>query len=98
MEKVKYNDYPFDEIAKSVKEKLKNGGVTCFQKFTCEKCGSRQTIDEPNTFYTEGMCEECKHVTNIKERGCNFMAVFSLTPEGDDILKDALDEIKARDT
>ena len=92
----KYNDYPFDEICKAVEEKIKQG-VKCFQKFTCEKCGSRQTIDEPNTFYTEGECEECKHVTNIKERGCNFMAVFSLSKEGDKKLKEALDELKAKD-
>lgn len=91
------SDLPFDEICKQVEEHAKKG-VKCFQKFTCEKCGSRQTIEDANVFYTEGMCEECKHVTNIKERGCGFMAIFSMSKEGDDVLAEALKEAKARNT
>ena len=76
-----YNDYPLDEIGKTVDDVIAKGG-TCYQKFTCENCGSRQTIDVPNTFYTSGQCEECKHVTDIKKRGCNFIATFNMPRKG----------------
>jgi DNA-directed RNA polymerase subunit RPC12/RpoP len=69
-------DHPLEECAKSA-EKLIENGHQVYQKFTCEKCGSRQTIDEPNVFYTSGKCEECSHTTNIKEKGCNYLSVFT---------------------
>ena len=46
-------------------------GATVHQKWTCSSCGSRQTMEEENTFYTAGICEECKKVTKIKE--CGFL-------------------------
>jgi len=87
-----YKDHPFEEIVKAVEAKIKQG-VDCFQKFTCENCGSRQTIDEPNVFYTEGICEECKHTTSMLKRGCNYMAIFSITPEGKEAVASAIKEI-----
>jgi hypothetical protein len=35
-------------------------------------------MDVPNVFYKTGRCEECGHITNIKEDGCNYMAHFKL--------------------
>jgi len=82
MGKIKYNDYPFEEIAEDAGKILaqdKNASV--YQKFSCENCGSRQTIDEPNRFYTLGKCEECSHVTDLRRRGCNFMVMTTFGGE-----------------
>jgi uncharacterized Zn finger protein len=57
----------------AVADRLIGMGAQVFQKFTCEKCGSRQTIMTPNTFYATGQCEECGHITDIVKRGCNYM-------------------------
>ena len=53
-----YKDYPFYEVAKQAEELVQKGG-TVYQKFTCENCGSRQTMDEEYKFFTTGKCEEC---------------------------------------
>jgi hypothetical protein len=66
------NNYPLDECAAKA-ERLVAAGAQVYQKFTCSSCGSRQTIDTPNVFYTTGRCEECGHITNIKADGCNYL-------------------------
>jgi hypothetical protein len=67
-----FNDYPFNEVCRTAEEKMQQG-FDVYQKFTCAKCGSRQTIDTPNIFHKLGRCEECKHITNIEKRGCNYL-------------------------
>jgi hypothetical protein len=42
-------------------------------KFTCERCGTRCTLTEPNMLYENGECFICGHTTKITEGG------FSLT-------------------
>jgi hypothetical protein len=42
-------------------------------KFTCERCGTRCTLSEPNMLYETGECFVCGHITKIVEGG------FSLT-------------------
>ena len=69
------SDYPIENCVETA-EKIIEGGGEVFQKFTCEKCSSRQTIDEPNVFYTSGKCEECNHVTDIRKSGCNYLAIL----------------------
>lgn len=73
-------DFPWDQVIEDATKLIKMG-VIVFQKFTCQHCGARQTMEEPNTFYAEGICEECKGVTNIKEKGMNFRAIISSNPE-----------------
>ena len=68
-------DHPFDKVVRSA-DKIIRFGAIVYQKFTCSHCGKRQTIDVPNTFYTSGSCEECYHITNIKEKGCNYLVVY----------------------
>jgi hypothetical protein len=68
------SDHPFDECAAAALDLVEHG-VTIFQKFTCDKCGSRQGIEDPNVFYTTGKCEECGHITDIRARGCNYLAM-----------------------
>jgi hypothetical protein len=42
-------------------------------KFTCEKCGQRCALTEPNTLYENGECFACGHETPITHGG------FSMT-------------------
>ena len=65
-------DYPFDEICSAVKKFL-DKGITVHQKWTCDYCGARNTMEEPNKMFTSGACEDCGKVTNIKKRGCNYL-------------------------
>jgi ribosomal protein L40E len=70
-------DHPIHECLKSANELL-NQGHQVFQKFTCEKCGSRQTVDKPDMFYSHGRCEECLHVTDLRLKGCNYLAILRI--------------------
>jgi hypothetical protein len=69
-----YKDYPFLEIADAV-EAHASRGFSCYQKFTCDNCGSRQTIPDENVMHTKGKCEECGFTTDILKRGCNYMLI-----------------------
>jgi hypothetical protein len=69
---IKYNDYPWDEIVKAVNQHIANG-ATIYQKFSCEKCGQRLTMDVPNILFYEGTCDRCGHTTDIRKRGCNYL-------------------------
>lgn len=69
-------DYPIAEVLANM-ERLIASGHECYVKFTCEKCGSRQTSDEPNVYHPTGYtCEECGHLTVPK--GINFLAILKL--------------------
>jgi len=72
---MEYKDHPLNDVVRDANAKIADG-ATVHQKFTCEHCGSRQTMDAPNTFYRTGRCEECGKVTDIAARGCNFLAIF----------------------
>jgi hypothetical protein len=68
-------DYPFEEVVKGADAVLAKGGMVFF-KFTCQRCGDRQTFDVPNTLYETGSCDKCGAITDLTEHGCNFVAVF----------------------
>jgi hypothetical protein len=71
------SDLPWDELLVQADE-LIGAGATLHQKFTCAFCGARQTMETPNVFYIEGECEECAHVTDIRQRGCGYLATFHI--------------------
>jgi PHP family Zn ribbon phosphoesterase len=72
-------DHPFNDILEAVDKLIAgNPNVDTYQKFTCENCKNRLTMEEPNTFYTAGICDKCGHTTDIKKNGCNFMALARL--------------------
>lgn len=73
-----YNDFPFDEVLAQVQEHIRKGH-TIFQKFTCDTCGQRLTMEMPNKLYYEGNCDNCGDTTNIKERGCNYLLMMGLS-------------------
>jgi hypothetical protein len=74
-------NHPLETVAASAKTVADSGGWV-YQKFTCEACGNRLTIDVKNTFYTKGSCDQCGHITDITKTGCNFLAVWPLTEKG----------------
>lgn len=65
-------DFPFEEVVKKA-EQLAREGADVYQKFTCDGCGQRLTIDIPNHFYETGSCDKCPAVTDIKAKGCNYL-------------------------
>ena len=66
------NDHPFYDVAAEASAWLRLGH-TVHQKFTCARCGTRQTMAIPNVFFERGQCEECGYETNIVARGCNYV-------------------------
>jgi hypothetical protein len=76
-EAMMFRDYPFADCATKA-EALANAGHEVFQKFTCDGCGSRLTIDEPNVFHETGTCDKCRVVTDIKRKGCNYLVHFAV--------------------
>ena len=70
-------DHPLMEVARAAEQEVL-AGHTVHQKFTCGGCGVRQTIEEPNRFYTQGRCEECGHVTDLQIAGCNYLVIRDL--------------------
>jgi len=76
-------DGPFADAAARAQEAIA-AGFTIYQKFTCQGCGARNTMEKPNTFFKQGTCEDCGRTTKIEE--CGFMAVggVSLDQGSDD--------------
>ena len=73
---MKFEDFPLEEIARAAKDTVDAGG-TVFQKWTCQHCGSRQTMEEKNQFYRSGLCENCGGTSIISR--CNYIAIFHNT-------------------
>jgi hypothetical protein len=69
---IDYKDIPIEECARNA-DKLIRAGAVIFQKFTCENCGQRLTMTEPNTFFRYGTCDQCGHKTEIKKCGYAMM-------------------------
>lgn len=72
MSKIQYNDYPILDVLDECDKHVKRGS-TVYQKWTCQHCNSRQTMETPNVLYRSGRCEECNQVTIIEK--CNYMLI-----------------------
>lgn len=70
--------YPWDECVAQIAARRRDGNVTVFQQWNCEHCNAKQTMDEPNTLYETGQCEECNKITNIKQNGMNYMITIGI--------------------
>lgn len=68
-------DFPFFEVVAEADRRIAMG-ATIYQKFTCAGCGARLTIETPNVFHRTGSCDGCNVITNIEQRGCNYMLVM----------------------
>lgn len=67
---------PFDECARRAYAIAKAGGII-YQKFNCEGCRAEVTMNVPNIFFQHGTCPDCEHVTDLRRKGCAFMAVLT---------------------
>lgn len=75
------SDFPFDDCVKTADVQIAVGNEI-HQKFTCANCGSRQTMEQKNTFFESGTCEECGHVTDIRAKGCNYVLIIPGRKQG----------------
>ena len=73
---MKQLDYPFAEVVAQGAQMIQ-AGFNVHQKFSCARCGSRQTMAVPNMFFKLGDCEECGCQTDLVANGCNFIVIFS---------------------
>ncbi|HET7110244.1 MAG TPA: hypothetical protein VFI41_05195 [Gemmatimonadales bacterium] len=80
-----YYDGDLYTVAKEAEVHVQ-AGETVYQKWTCEACGERVTASNPNAFTTMGKHDECPvddgHITDLRVKGCNYMAVRVSQPEG----------------
>src|SRR5262245_57369569 len=67
--------FPWNDVTARAKVRIA-GGAQVFQQWVCARCGSKQTMPDPNHFYQFGICEECNHITDIKSRGCNYCVIL----------------------
>ena len=68
--RVVVTDLPRDELVRRAQEALdRYPGAEVRFKFTCEECGERCMLAEPNTLHERGICSRCDHATEITEGG-----------------------------
>lgn len=82
----KYNDYPIDELAQTLYRAMQEGAIG-YMKFTCGYCGARQTIDVPNKLFTQGKCDQCQSVTDLRIAGGNLLLVAPLNPDAKELIE-----------
>lgn len=68
-------DKPLSEIADMIEKEILPRGWHYLQKFSCDKCGNRLTMDVLDILYVEGECDKCCAITDIKKSGCGFMMI-----------------------
>lgn len=72
------NRVDFYDCAILANEQILKGHII-YQKFWCANCGEVQHIDRANAFYTQGKCEECDHISDLINDGCNYVLVTLFT-------------------
>lgn len=75
----KMNLYPFYACAANANHLIEHG-CTVHQQWLCSHCGTKQTMEKENAWYTKGKCEECQLITDIEQTGCNYLLIAS-SPE-----------------
>lgn len=78
--KPRYQDFSLQECAEAAEKILAEAppGSAFFQKWTCAGCGDRVTGATPNRFFTRGLHEDCGHVTDLSETGCNYSVHYAV--------------------
>jgi len=64
-----------DELERMWREDIQPKGFHFLQKFTCEQCGERLTMDVLDILYFEGDCEQCGHTTDIRKTGGGMVMI-----------------------
>lgn len=75
-----YNNYSLRECDRTLAQHvdaIKAGRMMFWQKFTCDNCWARITVDEPNKLFVLGHCQQCGHVTDLQKTGCNYRVAFA---------------------
>lgn len=69
-------DLPRDELLRCAEEAVERYGPIAFVhfKYTCEQCGERCTLEEPNMLRENGECFRCGHSQPIREGGFLLVA------------------------
>ena len=75
--------YPIKACADACETLLQTPGINVYQQWICCHCGVKQTMDQANTFFTIGRCEECGQETDIKKHGMNYMIHANLKAGAD---------------
>ena len=71
--------HPWDDCVKALQDRIKDPGTHFLQQFNCAGCGAKQTMDDLDVLYETGTCQECGHLTNIKQNGMNYMLMFGVS-------------------
>jgi uncharacterized protein (DUF983 family) len=66
--------YPFDQVIASARERMM-AGMRIHLQFNCDNCGMKQTFEQEDYLSERGQCEECGHITSLKDKGCNLMVI-----------------------
>jgi hypothetical protein len=79
----KPKDLPRDELIMAANDALNRyPGCVVHFKFTCDNCGRRCTLSDPNTLYEQGECDQCGHLTPITQGGFSLWLNSSLEKSG----------------
>lgn len=75
-------DLPRDELVKRAQAAMEEWGgrgadIDILFKFTCQWCGERCTLQEPNKLYENGECFACGKSTPIKWGGFSIHAILN---------------------
>lgn len=64
-------DLPRDKLVEQANRDVDSYecAVDCYFKYTCEHCGNRCMLQEPNKLYEKGECCQCGLETEIKFGG-----------------------------
>ena len=70
-----HRDLPREQIMKMAEDTVNRigPGATVHFKYTCEKCGTRQTFEDANVLYESGKCSECGHEQTVERAGFDLM-------------------------
>ena len=77
---MEYSDLPRVEVMRRAEAAAQQGWTVHF-KFTCEGCGKRCTLQEPNVLYEYGECFKCGHKTKLDSAGFMLMKLGGV-PQG----------------
>lgn len=76
--------HPFYKVQLNFEQKVSEGAL-CFQQWTCDACGAKQTMDQANGWYLEGGCENCGWATDLRLKGCNFLLLQGVNAKREDM-------------
>jgi len=69
---------PFAEVQRQADAFVRKGGKI-YQTWRCLFCGETVIANTSNYWTELGHHESCGHITNLRERGCDFVGIASAT-------------------